>query len=406
MTLLAIAPVASAATDDVYVSEPFASSPDVGAVVRVDTSGTQSLLAQQGNLPTVQVNQIAFEPPGNLLVAVGNGTVVRVNKDSGAQSILAQGGLLNSTFGVAVGPTGDAFVTDSDKVFKITPAGAVSLFEDDPLLAGARGLTVAPNGDVFVVVVTTPGIVKISGGTASSFSVNGAVTYLNPQAVARDSAGNFYVANRGGQNILKVGPAGGAPADYIPATNPTINEPVAVAVDRLDNLVVADLDVTADNNPGVVKFDAAKTASIVTTNGELQDERGVTTDTTLPSAATNPPDKSVTTTVTAKKTQKALKQKGLIIDVTCPQEACTATVAGTLTVPKVSTAKNYKLKQVSKSLTAGRKVAIKLKFTKKVIKAVRRALRARKKVRAKVTVSARDAAGNSSSTSLKIKIKK
>jgi hypothetical protein len=409
--LLAVVPAsAQAASGDIFVSEPFAGDPvDVGAVIKIDSANAQSYLSKEGNLPTTDVNQVAFEPSGNVVVAIANGSVVRVTP-AGAQSIVSSGTNLVDTFGIAVGPTGQIFVTDSSKVFRIDPvSGAQTLVPDgdDVLLNGAKGLTVAPNGDIFVVVGT--GLIKISGGTASTFSSD-ALAFQNPQAVARDSGGNLYVANRFGEvtgNILKVGPGGGAPTLYIPTTNTLVNQPVAIATDRLDNLVVAALAIGGANNPGVVRIDPAKNTAIVTSGGDLlQDARGIAVDTTAPppSGGGGTPDKSITATVSAKKSQKL--KSSITVDVSCPQEACTASASGTLTVPKVSASKRYNLKQVSKSLKAGEKGTLKLKLSKSVRNKAKRALRKHKKVSAKISVTATDAAGNKSSQTLKVKLKK
>jgi len=78
----------------------------------------------------------------------------------------------------------------------------------------------------------------------------------------------------------------------------------------------------------------------------------------------------------------------------------------TLNVPKVSAAKRYKLKKVTKALKAGEKAKLKFKLGKKVRKAAKRALAKGKKPKATIKVSAVDGAKNSTSKTLRVKLKK
>jgi hypothetical protein len=92
----------------------------------------------------------------------------------------------------------------------------------------------------------------------------------------------------------------------------------------------------------------------------------------------------------------------LVVIVGC-NEACTATVGGTLSVPGAS--KTYKLKKATKSIAGGGKAKLKLKLSKKARKAAKRALRRHRKVKAKVRVTVTDAAGNKASENRTIRLK-
>ena len=147
--------------------------------------------------------------------------------------------------------------------------------------------------------------------------------------------------------------------------------------------------------------------SVLAQGGKLQDPRGIAVD---PTVAPSTPDKSVVASFSAKKAQRVLRQKGVIVQATCPQEACVASAAGTINVPgakrRSSAAKRHKLRSAKRSLAKGKKTRLKLRLRKSTVRAVRRALRARKKVRARVKVTVTDAAGNKKSKTLRIRAKR
>lgn len=99
------------------------------------------------------------------------------------------------------------------------------------------------------------------------------------------------------------------------------------------------------------------------------------------------------------KLSKLLKKSKIEMTISS-NEAATVTLDGTLSVPGGSS-KTYKLKPVSKPVAANGKVKIKLKVPKKGLKALRK----RKKATAVVNVSARDAAGNTSTGKFTSKMK-
>jgi plastocyanin len=73
-------------------------------------------------------------------------------------------------------------------------------------------------------------------------------------------------------------------------------------------------------------------------------------------------------------------------------EAGVLTATGTVSVAG-GAAKAYTLKRVSRAVTAGQTVKLRLKLRKQALKAVKRALLRGRKVRAKITLTAKDATG-------------
>jgi hypothetical protein len=142
-------------------------------------------------------------------------------------------------------------------------------------------------------------------------------------------------------------------------------------------------------NPGLVSWSASTTAAPPWTLP-------------LPVAAADKTAPAVG--LRARSSQRAIKQKGIVIEVSCPTEACTATARGTVAVP--GAARTYKLKSATKQIPRGGKAKLKLKFSKKALKAVKRALKRRKKIKARITVTVKDAAGNGATKKRSIRLKR
>jgi hypothetical protein len=105
----------------------------------------------------------------------------------------------------------------------------------------------------------------------------------------------------------------------------------------------------------------------------------------------------VTMRVGGNRTQRVLRQKGVVVTGECPNENCTIAAEGTANVPtvrKANVAKRFRLRRVSKAVAPGQRARLKLRFGARLLKAVRRALKARRRVTFAVKVTARDAAGN------------
>ncbi|MBI5771884.1 MAG: immunoglobulin domain-containing protein [Verrucomicrobia bacterium] len=121
---------------------------------------------------------------------------------------------------IAVDSTGNIFVgeTNSAKVRKITPAGVVSTHAT--LANGTAALVVDAAGHVYVADAAGHVIRRIaSDGTISVFAgmagapgntdgTGGAARFNSPQGLARDGAGNLFVADTANHTIRRITPAG------------------------------------------------------------------------------------------------------------------------------------------------------------------------------------------------------
>ena len=193
--------------------------------VAVDTGGNL-YIADQNNNRIRKVN-----PSGIISTLAGNGTQTDTIDGPGGNpaddlgdSGPATSASLTLPTGAAVDSAGNLYIADqgNNRIRKVTPGGTIS--------------TVAGNG--------TAGFTG-DGGQASSTSLN------QPNAVAVDTAGNLYIADRSNHRVRKVATggiistvAGDGTATFAgdggPAAGAALNLPSGVAVDTAGNLYISD----------------------------------------------------------------------------------------------------------------------------------------------------------------------
>jgi hypothetical protein len=122
-------------------------------------------------------------------------------------------------------------------------------------------------------------------------------------------------------------------------------------------------------------------------------------------AGKSDPTSSITPNVfrlAAKKVQRVLTQKGLLVDVGCPVAACTARVSGSFS--DSSTGQTFKLSTARAEVRKGATAKLRLHLSKRASRALRRALKRRKAVIAKITIIVRDASGNTTQKRRTVKL--
>jgi sugar lactone lactonase YvrE len=202
--------------------------------------------------------QLAFDASGNLYVADELAGRVRKITASGIISTLAggvlipapnlgDGGPATSAYlglptGVAADSAGNIYIADASaqsSIRKVSANGTITTLAGGPLnfsltgsvgdggpataavLADPHGVAVDAAGNVFIADTFNNRIRKVTpAGIISTVAGNGAASYSGdggpatqagldqPQAVAGDSAGNFYIADTGDQRIRLVTPDG------------------------------------------------------------------------------------------------------------------------------------------------------------------------------------------------------
>lgn len=176
-----------------------------------------------------EASDIAYDASeGRLYVAdYGSGSVYRVAPD-GTATTLTTG--LQGIWGIAVDSAHDVYVSDSDTVRRITPAGVVSTFG-----AGYKRpfyLAMDPSGNLLVVDQWAGCIWRVKPDGTKTAAVTG-LSY--PAGVAADAQGNLYYVDTVKDSFVnKVAPDG-----TVTTLLAGLTFPMGLAVDASGNLYVA-----------------------------------------------------------------------------------------------------------------------------------------------------------------------
>lgn len=224
---------------------------------------------------------VAVDGNGNVYVASAS-RISKINA-SGVVTILAGSGTnwsndgtgtaasFDSPEGVAVDGSGYIYVTEPDRIRKITPAGVVTTLAGsggqgfaDGIGTSAKfnnptGVTVDISGNIYVADSGNSRIRKITpGGTVSTLAGSGisgwgdgsamSAHFNRPFSVAVDGNGNIYVADTDNARVRKITPAGTVStlAGNFPGyadgsgTAAQFNNPIGVAVDSNGIVYVVD----------------------------------------------------------------------------------------------------------------------------------------------------------------------
>jgi DNA-binding beta-propeller fold protein YncE len=404
--------------------------------------GSTGSAAGQFNKPL----NVALDPAGNVYVAdQDNGRVQKFTADGNFLTKFgdtAGPGHLLSPYGVAVSPDGSAvYVTDGSgsatrHVFQYTATGTFvrswgASGSGNGAFSFPAGIAVGPTGNVYaadfgnqrVQMFDAAGTFLKAWGSLGS----GDGQFQGPDGVATDSAGQVYVTEDSNQRvqlfdaagnfITKFGSAGSGDGQF--------DGPFAVATGPGGSVWVTDAmnhRVQQFTGPGafIAKFGSLGPGDgqLTTPNGLAINCRGVyVADVDAdriqifsdPSICPPPPvvpDKTAPKLkLSASRTQRVLKQKGIRIKLSANEDA-TFTASATVALPK-GAAKTVRFKRSKASLKAGVRKTVKLGLSKRALGQLRNALRPRGgTLRAKLTISVKDAAGNSSTKRLTIQLKR
>jgi uncharacterized protein (TIGR03437 family) len=231
-----------------------------GIISTVAGNGTYGYSGDGGEATSAEFRYpygVAVDAAGNLYIADAFNLRIRMVSTSGTVTTVAgngsccyngDGGAATSAelaypAGVAVDASGNLYIADSEnsRIRKVAPGGTIA--------------TVAGNGSGYGF--------SGDGGAATSAQL------ANPEGVAMDASGNLYIADQGNARIRKVSAAGiiatlagGALGDGGPAVFGFLNQPAAVARDNAGNTYIADT-----NNNRVRKIAANGTIATVAGTG-------------------------------------------------------------------------------------------------------------------------------------------
>ena len=270
-----------------------------GVMSLVAGTGIAGFSGDGGPATAAQINtpaKLAIDAGGNLYIAdAGNSRIRRVTP-AGVISTVAGNGLFGyngdggpATSAALAGPTGvdvdaggNLYIADFwvNVVRKVTPGGIITTVAGNAtggysgdggsaILAqlaapyavavdGAGNIFIADNANRRIRKVTPGGIISTAVGTgAVGFSGDGglatAAQINSPADVEVDGGGNLYIADTFNQRVRVVTPSGiintvagngttGPLGDGGAATAAQLNNPVALATDSANSLLIADLD--------------------------------------------------------------------------------------------------------------------------------------------------------------------
>ncbi len=125
-----------------------------------------------------------------------------------------------------------------------------------------------------------------------------------------------------------------------------------------------------------------------------------------PSAPSGAPSSVDTTAPLARlggpREQHPLRRGALVVDVTCPAEACTASATSTLRLPGRAHALRLRAKPVV--LGRGQTLTLRLALSRTARAAVRRALRAHRSLKAKLVIAVADTIGNTTTATRTVRL--
>jgi sugar lactone lactonase YvrE len=191
-------------------------------------------------------NRIRKVVGGNISTVAGNG----VANFYGA-SMLATGANLNSPYGLSVDAAGNVYVADSSNyVIRVVNTQSSALT--------VAGVTIPPG--FIATVAGTPGHQCAASTNCGDGNPATQAAFAFPTKVIVDDAGNLYIADAGAARVRMVnstgiistiaGSAAGAvcttPTNFSacgdggPATSATLNQPFSLAMDKSNNIYVAD----------------------------------------------------------------------------------------------------------------------------------------------------------------------
>jgi uncharacterized protein (TIGR03437 family) len=318
---------------------------------KVSTSGIISTVAGNGNggfsgdggLATsaelYNPGGIAVDASGNLFIADTDNRRIRKVSTSGIISTVAGNGNSGSSgdggqatsaalagpAGIAVDASGNLFIADYNRVRKVSTSGIIATvagngnfdFSGDggpatgAVLNQPEGVATDASGNLFIAdtqnerirKVSSGGIITTVAGSASyGFSGDGgpatAASLYEPEGIAVDASGNFFIADYANNRVRKVSTSGvittvagnganGFSGDGGPATSASLNSPSGVAVDASGNLFIADLynnRIRKVSTSGIITTAAGNGTAGYSgdggpaTSAELDDPQGIAID--------------------------------------------------------------------------------------------------------------------------------
>jgi hypothetical protein len=157
---------------------------------------------------------IAVHPNGNIIVVDSGNAAIRSITPGAVVSTLVGGGL-SWPSNIAIDSTGMMYITNSGhhNIIKLTPMGITSTFDVNVPLSAPRGITIDSANNLYITEstshrirkITPMGVVtNIAGNGSSTPFINGygmTSTFNGPYSIAIDKRDNLYVADYSNHRI-------------------------------------------------------------------------------------------------------------------------------------------------------------------------------------------------------------
>lgn len=262
--------LATAANGDIIVADEYA------GVIRVNPlTGTQTPVNGFHSLG------IAIAPNGDIYVAgldyFGPGAVVRLNPLTGVLTTVSSGGLLMRPYGIAIEAGGDILVADPlafgivggiwvGGIIRINPlTGAQSVVASGGILRSPTGIAIAGNGDILVAdagALASGAVVRVDPLTGAQTTVSTGGTLNTPLGIALDANGELLVTTHplsiASRAVIRVNPLTGAQTTV--SSGGSFYSPVGIAI--VPELGPITSNVVALPNPVAVGASFQLTANV------------------------------------------------------------------------------------------------------------------------------------------------
>ncbi len=177
------------------------------------------------------------------------------------------GGVYGAGFGIAVDPTGNAWISNfgfqgsdcaipayAGSVSKSTtdgaPASPATGYTEN--ISQPQGTAADQNGNIWIANCGSNSVTKYPGGNAAAEKTFSGVGLLRPFGLAMDGAGNAWISSSGNNGVVGLSPSGDQLLSQI-FTDERIQAPLGIAVDSQGNVWTANsgaIDLPCGGNQG------------------------------------------------------------------------------------------------------------------------------------------------------------
>lgn len=257
-----------------------------GKIVKVDpTTGAQNLIASGGMFTNPR--GVAIDSSGDLIVTEagrfgGLRGVIRVNPITGSQTLISSGGNLLFPIGIAIAPNGDLLIADTQggggggAIIRLNPlTGAQAIVSVGGSISDPHGIAIAANGDLFLgdLGAYGPGsIIRVNPTTGAQTVISAAGNFYDPSGLDIAANGDLIVADQNaGPNsyglVIRVNPVTGA--QTVVSSGGTFGDPVDLAIAPNGDIWVADSIGAGGGLGKVVRVDPITGVQTVVSVGGL-----------------------------------------------------------------------------------------------------------------------------------------